>query len=519
MCKKKKLSTLTERLNIIEESEKFDTTITGIAYNSKDVVPGNVFIAIKGNQTDGHNYIHDAIERGAKTVIGTEPRNALGVPYIRVSNTRIALAKISAALYDYPAKKMIVIGVTGTDGKTTTVNLIYSILKQAGLKAGMVSTVNAVIGEEIMDTGFHVTTPASPEVQKFLALMVEKGVTHVVLEATSHGLVQHRLDECYFDIGVITNVTHEHLDFHGNYENYLAAKGILFHKLKNHHKKGIVQEPIGVINKDDNSYSYLSSLLKVQEIAYSISTQSDIWAENVSFSPEGISFRVRERFSDDTYIISSALIGEYNVSNCLAAIAVTKIALNLPVGVVQSGIANLKAIPGRMEKIELGQDFVAIVDFAHTPNALIRALKTARKMTSRRVIAVFGSAGLRDREKRHLMAQASAELADITILTAEDPRTESLTKILDEMANGMLAKGAVEGKDFYIVPDRREAIRKSVNIAKPGDLVIALGKGHEQSMCFGTTEYAWDDRVALRAALSERLQRPGTEMPFLPNWI
>jgi len=518
MSEKKKLSKLLRHLNIHEKPEYADILISGITYNSKDVTKGDIFVAISGNQADGHDYIKNAIEHGAVVIIGSKPLGDFTVPYFRVDNTRAALAKLAAAMYDFPAIKMIVIGVTGTDGKTTTVNLIYNILRQAGLKAGMISTVNAVIGDEMMDTGFHVTTPASPQVQKFLALMVEKGVTHVVLEATSHGLAQHRLDECYFDIGVVTNVTHEHLDFHGNYENYLAAKGKLFQMVNNHSTKKYLLEPAGILNRDDSSYSFLSSLLNVQEIVYSLSDQADIWAEDISISGEGIKFIVNEKSGGMPYTINSSLIGEYNVSNCLAAIAVTRLALNLPSDAIQDGISGLKAIPGRMEKIDLGQDFIAIVDFAHTPNALIRALKAARKMTNRRVIAVFGSAGLRDREKRRLMADASAELADITILTAEDPRTESLTVILEEMAAGMINKGMVEERDFWRIPDRREAIRKSVNIAEPGDLVISLGKGHEQSMCFGDTEFAWDDRIAMRAALSERLQISGPKMPFLPEW-
>jgi UDP-N-acetylmuramoyl-L-alanyl-D-glutamate--2,6-diaminopimelate ligase len=407
------------------------------------------------------------------------------------------------------------LGVTGTDGKTTTSNFLYRILIEAGLKAGMISTVNAVIGDKEIDTGFHVTTPDAPDVQRYLAQMVEAGLSHVVLESTSHGLAQHRVTGCEYDIGVVTNITHEHLDYHGSYENYLASKGRLFTMLAETAPKPGGNIRLAVLNKDDRSYPYLDNLTTVNKMTYSQQPGADIWAEEMGEDEQGVFFTaVTTRWRQP---IRTNLAGRYNMYNSLAAISAAVFGLGIDPQTSARGIAALKAVPGRMEKIDLGQDFAAIVDFAHTPFALESALRSARKFTKGRLIAVFGSAGLRDRAKRRMMAEVSAELADLTILTAEDPRTESLGGILAEMANAAESKGGVEGKTFWRVPDRGEAIRLAVKLAQPGDMVLACGKGHEQSMCFNTTEYLWDDRTAMKAALAEHLGVEGAKMPYLPT--
>ena len=497
-----------------------DVLINGIAYDSRSVNPGNLFVALTGGNVDGHQYIPDAVRRGAATVVGTKDLKGIGVPYFQVSDGRQALAILSAAFFGFPARQLTVIGVTGTDGKTTTCSLIFSILRSAGIPAGMISTVNALIGDRILDTGFHVTTPESPEVQDYLASMVQEGLTHVVLEATSHGLSQQRLSECAFDIGVVTNITHEHLDYHGDYESYRAAKAILFQELARKEGKQNGVPALAVLNRDDRSYEFLSGLVSelkpvVSQISYGMHPQADVRAEDIQREPGSLRFYAVGR--DFRVPVETRLFGDYNVSNCLAAIATTWRGLNLPAGAITSGIAGMERVPGRMEQIDLGQDFLAYVDFAHTPNGLRRALQAAREISNGRVIAVFGSAGLRDRAKRRLMAQVSAELANLSILTAEDPRTESLDAILAEMASGAESRGGVEGQTFWRVPDRGEALRFAVSLARPGDIVIAFGKGHEQSMCFGEVEYPWDDRQALRAALSEHLNQPGPEMPYLPT--
>ncbi len=490
-------------------------TITGVQFDSRLVKSGDLFVCLSGGTTDGHKYIPDAVKAGAAAVVGTQALAGLLVPYIKVADSNEALAWFSAGLYDHPGRKLTVIGVTGTDGKTTTANLLYQILITAGIRAGLISTVNAMIGNDVIDTGFHVTTPEAPDVQHYLALMVEAGLTHVVLETTSHGLAQHRVTGCEYDIAVVTNVTHEHLDYHGTYESYLQAKGKLFESLNQTTKKGKGSIHFGVLNADDRSYEYLKGLVKDNFVSYSVEGKGTVNAVEIQPLEDGIDFTVQGRgFSVPVHC---PIPGLFNVSNSLAAFCAAVLGLGIAPETAARGISALSGVPGRMEEIDLGQDFTAIVDFAHTPNALKVAIDAVRPMTSGRVIAVFGSAGLRDREKRRMMADVSIRNADITILTAEDPRIESLDDILTEMAGAAVAAGGVEEQTFFRVPDRGDAIRMGVKMAKPGDLVIACGKGHEQSMCFGTVEYPWDDRIAMRAALGELLGKDAPQMPKLPT--
>jgi len=497
------------------------TKVTGIVLDSRSTLPGNIFVALEGKAVDGHQFIPEAVNRGAAAVVGTHDVLDIQVPYLRVTDARLALAQLSAAFYGFPARELTVIGVTGTDGKTTTVNLIYQILEAAGIQTGMITTVNAQIGEKVLDTGFHVTTPEAPKIQGYLAEMVASGITHVVLEVTSHGLAQKRVAGCEFDIGVVTNITHEHLDYHGSYSEYLAAKGDLFVGLSQSAPKESSLPRLAVLNKDDSSYKYLLELVGslepgVESVTYGFREGSEVRATDVQVHPGGISFSAV--VGDPPPLpVRCNLVGDYNVSNCLAAIAATAVGLGIDGKYIQQGIANLPGIPGRMEVIDLGQDFIAIVDFAHTPNALENALRSARRMTQGKVIAIFGSAGLRDQAKRGMMAEISGKLADYTVLTAEDPRSESLDEILSDMANGVRSLGGVEGQNFWRIPDRGSAIRFGLRLANPGDVVISCGKGHEQSMCFGEVEYPWDDRTAIRSALAELLNIEGPAMPYLPT--
>ncbi len=501
-------------------AEQKDAIVTGIALDSRRVKPGDLFVALKGATVDAHDFIAQAISNGASAVAGDRDIRGLAVPYVRLGDARAAVSWLAAAYYGWPGRKMTVVGVTGTDGKTTTASLIHRILLAAGLRTGMISTVSAVIGDQVVDTGFHVTTPDAHDLQCYMARMAESGLTHVVLETTSHGWAQHRTDACEFDIGVVTNITHEHLDEHGTYANYRAAKARLFSSLETTRPKEKGNPRLAVINRDDESYEFLDELIRVNKVNYGLGANADVRAEGVAFDSGGMTFQaVSSRFR---VAIRTSLVGLYNASNCLAAVAACVSGLGIEPARAAEGIASLEGVPGRMERIELGQDFEAIVDFAHTPNALRVTLETARTLLARsgrdaRVICVFGSAGLRDRAKRRMMAEVSAELADMTVLTAEDPRTESLAAILDGMAQGAEGKGGIEDRTFWRVPDRGEAIRFALRLAQTGDMVIVCGKGHEQSMCFGTTEYPWDDRVALRAALSELLGKEGPDMPYLPS--
>lgn len=503
------LDSLTQAVPMILGQVGCGVDVFGIATNSQQVEPGDLFVAVPGVYVDGHRFIADAVNNGAVAVVGELPPQTLGdVPwgaftYVRVADARSALGWICAAWHDFPSRKMTLIGVTGTDGKTTTVNLVYAILRAAGFNAGMISTVNARIGAEEIDTGLHTTTPDAPDVQRYLAQMVDAGTTYAVLEVTSHGLAQHRVTGVDFDVAAVTNITHEHLDAHGSLEAYQKAKASLFEGVARSFRKPDVPK-VAVLNRDDDSFRYLSPISADRQIAYGVG--GEVSARDVQFAPDVTRFTLALPSGD--VAVETALVGGFNVSNILAAASVG-VALDLAPDAIVAGIATVKGIPGRMERIDAGRDFLAIVDFAHTPNALEQALKTAQTMTEQggRVIVVFGSAGLRDREKRAMMGHVAGKLADVVIVTAEDPRTESLEEIMAESAAAAEAEGKREGVDLWRVPDRGEAILKACQMAQAGDadcgqsVVIACGKGHEQSMCFDTLEYPWDDREAMRRAL------------------
>lgn len=520
MQKGQSLNSLVKHLPSWSGNFAEDVSIRGICLDSRQIEPGDLFLAFQGTQVDGHDFIPHAVREGASAVVGSRPSSAyedLPVPYIPTPDPRQAAAILSAAYYGFPGLSLTVIGVTGTDGKTTTTNLIFHVLRESGIPTGMISTVNAVIGDKSLDTGFHVTTPEAPDVQRYLRRMVDAGLTHVVIEATSHGLAQKRVDASYFDLAVVTNITHEHLDYHGSYPAYREAKARLLELLEEGTDRKGSRPRCAILNEDDSSYSFLidrARNLGLEAVSYGLQA-GEVRGKVEEHSPDGIRFTVQE--DGDTLSLETSLVGRYNVYNCLAAIGACRSALQLPWEGVQRGFDALGGIPGRMEEIDEGQSFTVIVDFAHTPNALQRALQTARELSQGRVIAVFGSAGLRDREKRRLMAEISGDLADLTVLTAEDPRTESLEDILEEMAAGIRSRGAQEGETFWRVPDRGQAILRGLELARPQDLVIICGKGHEQSMCFGETEYPWDDRQATRAALAAYLGKDGPQMPYLPT--
>jgi UDP-N-acetylmuramoyl-L-alanyl-D-glutamate--2,6-diaminopimelate ligase len=475
--------------------------------NAKAVQTGGVFVARPGQNTDGHRFIAQAIQNGASAIIGERDYatlGELGVPYVKVRHAQDAVGYLAASYHDFPARHMVLVGVTGTDGKTTTSTLIYELLKEIPhAKVGIISTISADFGDTSLATGLHVTTPSAPEVHAYLAMMRQANITHVVLEMTSHGLAQGRLNGVDIDVAVVTNITHEHLDYHGTFENYREAKATMFRRLMSSYHKP-KQSKISVLNADDPSCDFLAHIPSERVIRYGVQNHADVTATDIRYTPNGTTFAVNGQ------TLHTHLFGQFNVSNALGAIAVAQAlgAMDL-----QAGLARVKGVSGRMEAIHEGQDFIAMVDFAHTPNALKNVLETARAMlpADKRLIAVFGSAGLRDVEKRRMMAETSAQIADMTVLTAEDPRTESLDDILEMMAQGCIRYGGIEGETFVRIPDRGEAIYRACQMATSGDMVIACGKGHEQSMCFGTIEYDWDDRNAMRHALR------GTPLATLPT--
>ncbi len=470
-----------------------DVTITApIVEDTRQVQPGGVFVARRGLTVDGHDYIAQAIQRGAVAIVGADDIKNLPVPYAQVQDPQAAIGLLAAAYHDFPSHHLTVIGITGTDGKTTTSTLIHSILKSAtGGKTGYISTIAADLGATIADTGFHVTTPHAPDVQAYLAQMVNNGLTHCVLEMTSIGLAEKRLSGTRIQAAVMTNVTHEHLDYHGTWENYRDAKALMFRMLID-----TPQRTVAVINADDPSADDFAAIPADVTLRYGLGFGADVQATNIRYRPDGT------RFDVDGATYRLHLVGAFNVLNALAALTLAR-ALGVSHEHIRAGLESVTGVSGRMERIDEGQDFTAIVDFAHTPNALRQALQAGRTMLAEggRLIAVFGSAGLRDVEKRRMMAETSAQIADMTVLTAEDPRTESLDAILEMMAQGCIRQGGVEGQTFIRVPDRGEAIYQACQMANTGDIVMICGKGHEQSMCFGTVEHAWDDRNATRAAL------------------
>lgn len=497
----KPLGGLISALPVVLESHHLaDTAIRSVVCDSRQVEAGALFVAIPGVEVDGHQFIPQALARGAVAVVGERSYPPVAsfpeVPYIRVPDAREALAWLSAAWHNYPARRLVTIGVTGTDGKTTTSHLIYSILRAAGYRAGAITTVEAYIGGEVLDTGLHTTTPDAPMVQALLARMAQAGVEIAVLETTSHGLAQHRVTACEFDVGVVTNVTPEHLDYHGSYARYLEDKGRLFRHLQVAWPKGVTKTAI--LNADDRSFEPFRAIPVERQWSYALEREAEITARSVEQTPRGI--RLVARTPRGEFPVESPLIGRFNVYNILAAIAVG-LALEIPLEAIRQGIAEMCGVPGRMELIDEGQPFTAIVDFAHTPNALAQALRTVRPLARGRVIVVFGCAGRRDPFKRPEMGRIAGQLADVVVLTAEDPRTEPLEEIMEQSARAAREVGKRDGETLFLVPDRGEALRLACQIAEAGDVVIACGKGHEQSMCFGTTEYPWDDRKAMRLAL------------------
>lgn len=360
------------------------------------------------------------------------------------------------------------IGVTGTDGKTTTTTLIWEILKKAGYKSSMISSVHAVIAGKSYDTGFHVTTPSAFWIQKYLREAVDHGDTHMVLEVTSHALSQHRVFGVHFAVGVLTNVTHEHLDWHKTFERYMKTKLSL-----------LIKSRIAIVNRDDPRVfeETMKLLMHNSVITYGIKEKADI--------------------TPKTFPFHTNLSGQFNQYNCLAAITVGR-ALSIDSTIIRKAIAGFQGVKGRME-IVYKKQFTVIVDFAHTPNAISQVLTTVRATTQGKLIHVFGSAGLRDPYKRPMMGTSSSRCADIIILTEEDYRTENVQTIMNEIQTGISKQ-----KEVHQIPNREEAIRFAVNLAKRGDTVIITGKGHETSLCRGTKEYPWSDQKAVRKILRNR---------------
>ena len=479
-----------------------DPEITAITADSREVRPGALFVAVPGFTTDGHGFIPQAVHAGASALMvqADHPLSAIpeSIAIATVEDPRSALAAVSAAFYGHPGERLRVIGITGTDGKTTTAYLIDAVLGAGGHRTGLFGTIGYKIGDRWLENPSRLTTPSAPEVQALLAEMVEDGVEYAILESTSHGLELHRLDHCAYDAAVFTNLTPDHLDLHGTFEAYRAAKGRLFRMLAEPTtKRG---RRYAVLNADDPSREYLRDLTRTEIFSYGISAAADLRAEDVELRSDGARFQLRT--PTGSLRLSLPLPGMFNISNALAAAAVGLAEGMQPSQVVEA-LTRFSGVPGRMERIDAGQPFTVIVDYAHTGEALRKVLATLRPLTGGSILAVFGSAAERGHTRREGMARAAAEGADFSVLTDEDPRFEDPEAILEEMAATLQAHGKSEPQHFLRVLDRQEAIRCAFERAAAGDFVLLAGKGHEQSIERRGERYAWDDRAAARQGLKE----------------
>lgn len=474
--------------------------IMALAYDSRNITTGGLFIAVPGTHTDGRRYLGEAARRGAIVALGAalEEGQQSPLPYIEVPDVRTALANLACAFYDYPSRKMCTIGVTGTDGKTTVSNLISSLLETAGLRTGLMTTANFKVSGQEWENATRQSTLEALEIQEMLHRMLDARVTHAIIESTSHGLELKRVYGCEFDVGVVTNITHEHLEFHKTIEAYRRAKARLFEMLDPKHDKGPGIHPVAILNRDDSSYEALKPYCRVPILDYGIDTPAAVRAVEVQLHANRTRFRVV--LPDEESFIETPLVGRFNVSNCLAAIAAVY-SQGIDLATIIHGLSTAKGVPGRMERIDEGQPFAVIVDYAHTPDSLQKVLSTLRPLTTGKLIAVFGSAGERDVQKRPMMGEVAARMTDFFIITDEDPREEDREKILQEIAAGAKEAGKREGRDFLCIADRTAAIREAFHHAEAGDAVLLAGKGHEQSIIIGREKLPWDERKVAREQL------------------
>jgi UDP-N-acetylmuramoyl-L-alanyl-D-glutamate--2,6-diaminopimelate ligase len=478
--------------------------VRGIAYHSREVADGFLFAAIRGLQEDGRRFIPEALSRGARSLLIDEPLENSKVVQVVVPNIREALARISATFYGDPSSFMTLVGITGTNGKTTATYLIESILEEGGKRVGVMGTVNYRFQGHVQPA--PTTTPESLDLQRNLRAMVDGGVTHAVLEVSSHALEMQRVRACDFDVVLFTNLTRDHLDYHGSMENYFQAKQLLFTQYLGESKK---KEHFAVINLDDPKGEELSRIAHGSPIGYGVDKRGEVWPERFEESPEGL--RARVHTPRGSFDLISSLIGKHNLYNILAAVTVGEV-LRLPQKTIAAGIARLIRVPGRLERVPGGDGIRVFVDYAHTGDALARALETLKGSRSGRLIVVFGCGGDRDRGKRPVMGRVAALGSHLAVLTSDNPRTEDPLKIIEEVERGIRETGRkkypagdlpASWKDsgYLVIPDRREAIHLAIRAARPGDAVLIAGKGHEDYQIVGRKKFHFDDREEAAAAL------------------
>jgi len=456
--------------------------VQNVAYDSRKVMPGSAFIAITGFSKDGHDFISQAVEKGATLVIGEKELPLLKVPYIRVKNSRKALAEMAALLYGFPAKKLKIIGVTGTNGKTTTTYLVRAMLEHSGYKTGVIGTIGNCIGNEKLPA--ERTTPESLELNELFSKMADQDVKYVTMEVSSHSLKLHRVDGIDFDIGIFTNLTQDHLDFHKTFEDYYNSKKLLFLRSKR-----------AVINIDDKHGLRLAKELDMPVLTYGIHHDADLKAQNVSIKAEGVSYDlIYKEMSQHVYY---RVPGEFSVYNSLAAIGAGLLA-GLELQKLIDALKKVEGVSGRFEPVKGSKDFTVIVDYAHTPDGLENVLNTIKNFCTGRIITVFGCGGDRDRKKRPIMGKIASNLSDFAIVTSDNPRSEDPDKIIEGIVAG------ITNSNYVKITDRREAIKYAIDIAQKNDVVLIAGKGHENYQILKYKTIHFDDKEVAAEFLKEK---------------
>lgn len=485
------LKALLTHINPLEVHGPIDRDITGIAFDSRRVKKGSIFVALRGEKADGHSFIAQAIDQGAVAVVSEEPDRNGRATMITVGDSRLAMADLAAAFFGNPAQSLKVAAVTGTNGKTTTTFLIKQICEKAMLRCGLVGTVRYEIGDRVLPATR--TTPESLDLQELLFQIRSAGCRAVALEASSHALVQNRLRKIESDVAVFTNLTQDHLDFHGTMDRYFEAKELLFSGLLAQKKK----QGKAVINIDDRygAQLYAKYGKEIPCITYGLGARADFQASNIKIDFSGTSYRLDAQ--GKSFLVRLPLIGSFNVYNSLAAIAAASV---LGVGVREAvlSLANAPAVPGRLEALPGKRNFKVFVDYAHTDDALLNAIKTVRELAPNRVIVVFGCGGNRDRAKRPLMGAVVDQNADYAIVTSDNPRKEEPETIIEEIKRGF------RGNKYEVIVDRKEAIFRAVALAQPRDIVLIAGKGHEHYQEFADSIVPFNDLECAKAAVLKK---------------
>ena len=492
------LQELLQALPLVRVEGEGQVKVRGLAYHTAHVKPGFLFFCLEGNKYDGHDFIPQALEAGAAAIVLEKEREVKGAAKVVVPSVRAAMAIISQQFYDSPAARLRLIGVTGTNGKTTTTHLIEALLTARGWKTGMLGTIKYLISGESFPA--LATTPEAPDLQRILHLMVERGVQYGVMEVSSHALELGRVSGCDFDIAVLTNITGDHLDFHKNFERYLAAKGKLFSQLGGSFFKGL-RPRFAVINRDDPHFDFFLRQSTVQVLTYGIKGPADIKALDIKVNDAGVSYELHIPWGRELF--SLKLAGRFNIYNALAATSVALLE-KIPLSAIKEVLEKISGVRGRFERVDLGQPFTVIVDYAHTPDGLENILQSARDFVKGKIITVFGCGGERDRSKRPLMGRIAAKYSDYSILTSDNPRGEDPWQIIEEVEVGLKEiKGF--GTGYTIQPERYEAIKFGIELARPGDMVIIAGKGHENYQIFSDFTIPFNDREVAEEIIRKRL--------------